>query len=265
VLFWKEHANTVECPKCKTSRWRSDNGGKKKIPQKVLRYFPIKPQLQRFFMMKEIAEEMRWHKGKRKDDGNTLRHPIDFIVCKDFDKRYYRFARDSRNVRLGLASDGFNPFGNMSITYNIWPIILTLYNLPPWKCMKSPNLLLSLLIPEPTSPGNKIDVYLQLLVDDLKELWNDGVSTYDALMKEMFQLRAALLWTINDFPAYANLSGWSTKGKLACPICNKDTDFRRLKHGHKTCYMGHRQWLPKGHVWRIRKELFDGINRVGNF
>jgi len=94
-------------------------------------------------------------------------------VWKDFDKRYYRFASDSRNVRLGLASDGFNPFGNMSTTYSIWPVILAVYNLPPWKCMKSPNLLLSLLISGPTSPGNKIDVYLQPLVDDLKELWNE--------------------------------------------------------------------------------------------
>jgi hypothetical protein len=92
----------------------------------------------------------------------------------------------------------------------------------------------------------------------LKELWNEGVSTYDALTKETFQLRAALIWTMNDFPVYANLSGWSTKGKLACPISNKDTYFRRLKHGHKMCYMAHRRWLPQGHVWLIRKELFDG-------
>ncbi|XP_062147815.1 uncharacterized protein LOC133856781 [Alnus glutinosa] len=124
--------------------------------------------------------------------------------------------------------------------------------------MKSPNLLLSLLILGPTVLGNKIEVYLQPLVDDLKELWNEGVSTYDALTKETFQLRAALLWTINDFLTYANLFGWSTKEKLACPICNKDTDFRRLKHGHKMCCMGHRRWLPQGHAWRIRKELFDG-------
>jgi len=61
------------------------------------------------------------------------------------------------------------------------------------------------------------------------------------LMKETFQVRVALLWTINNFPAYANLFGWSTKGKLACLICNKDTDIRRLKHGHKMCYMGHRR------------------------
>jgi hypothetical protein len=92
--------------------------------QKVLRYFPIKPQLQRFFMMKEIAEEMRWHKDKQKDNGNTLRHPADSIMWKDFDKRYNRFASDSRNVRLGLASDGFNPFCNMSTTNSIWPVIL---------------------------------------------------------------------------------------------------------------------------------------------
>lgn len=49
--------------------------------------------------------------------------------------------------------------------------------------MKSPNLLLFVLISGPTSPENKIDVYLQPLVDDLKELWNKGVSMYDALMK----------------------------------------------------------------------------------
>ena len=27
------------------------------------------------------------------------------------------------------------------------------------------------------------------------------------------------MWTINDFPAYGMLSGWSTHGKLACPYC----------------------------------------------
>jgi hypothetical protein len=87
-----------------------------------------------------------------------------------------------------------------------------------------------------------------LLVDDLHELWNEGVSTYDALTKEIFQLHAALLWTINDL--YENLSGWSTKGSLACPICNKNTTFKRLKYGQKTCYMGHHRWLPRGHIWR---------------
>ena len=39
---------------------------------------------------------------------------------------------------------------------------------------------------------------------------------------ENFCLHACFLWTINDFLAYGNLSGWSTKGYKACPVCNED-------------------------------------------
>ena len=71
---------------------------------------------------------------------------------------------------LGLASDGFNPFGNMSISYNMWPVVLIPYNLPPWMCMKKTFFMLSLLIPGPTTPGNDIDIYLQSLIDELNDL-----------------------------------------------------------------------------------------------
>ncbi|XP_020964472.1 uncharacterized protein LOC110265673 [Arachis ipaensis] len=51
-----------------------------------------------------------------------------------------------------------------------------------------------------------IDVYLQPLIEELKELWKLGVETYDAARNKTFQMRAAFLWTISDFPAYAMLS-----------------------------------------------------------
>ena len=104
----------------------------------------------------------------------------------------------------------------------------------------TPLYCLSLLILGRKAPGNKIDMYLQPLVDDLKELWNERIKTYDASTQHSFKLHAALLWTINDFPAYVNLSGWSTKGKLACPICNENTESSYLKSRHKLCSMGHR-------------------------
>jgi hypothetical protein len=179
-------------------------------------------------------------------------------VWKEFDKKHDWFARDSRNMRLGLASDGFNPFSNTSTSYSMWPVVLALYNIPPWRCMKAPNLILSLLIPRLTAPRNEIDVYLQPLGDDLHELWNEGISTYDAATKETFQLHEALLWTINDFLVYGNLSWWFTKGSLACLVYNKNTTFKRLKYRHKTCYIGHRRWLLRGHVWRRKGELFNG-------
>ena len=61
-------------------------------------------------------------------------------------------------------------------------------------------------------------MYLQPLIDELKTLWN-GVLTYDISKKQNFQMRVALLWTINDFTTYGTLSGWSTYRKLAYPIC----------------------------------------------
>jgi hypothetical protein len=110
-------------------------------------------------------------------------------------------------VRLGLASDGFNPFKSMYPSYSIWPVVMVTYNLPPWLCMRYAFMMLTLLIPRPKQPRNVIDVYLQPLIDELKVLWYNGVQTYDAQKKQFFQLHAALVWTINDFPAYANLSG----------------------------------------------------------
>ena len=258
TLFWKENERYDHClnSNCKVARWKSGLGKHSKIPQKVARYFPIKPRLQRLFMSKEIAQDMRWHKEKHVDD-SVMRHPADAKEWQEFDKRHSWFANDARNVRLGLASDGFNPFGNMSVAYSMWPVVLVIYNLPPWKCMKEPFFILAMLIPGKDSPGNDIDVYLTPLIDDLKELWVDGIDTYDAYSGENFKLHAALLWTINDFPAYGMLSGWSTKGKLACPVCNKGTCSITLKNGGKQCYMSHRRYLDANHVWR-RSKKFDG-------
>ena len=88
--------------------------------------------------------------------------------------------------------------------------------------------MLSLLIPGPQAPGRDIDVYLRPLIDELKKLWIDGVVTYDVSTEQTFKMHAVVMWTINDFPAYGNLSGWSTKGYLACPNCNEDKSSQRL-------------------------------------
>jgi len=173
------------------------------------------------------------------------------------DATYEWFAEDPRNVRLGLASDGFNPFGMLNVSYSCWPMILIPYNLPPWLCLKQSYWMLSMMIPGARSPGVSIDVYLQPLIDELKVLWEEGVKAWDAKERKDFDLHAILLWTINDFPAYAMLSGWSTKGKFACPYCHTETDYLWLKHGKKHCYMGHRRFLPMDHKWRKNKVSFN--------
>ncbi|XP_059664327.1 uncharacterized protein LOC132310119 [Cornus florida] len=258
ILFLKEYENNEFCPRCGESRYKSHEGKGKKIPQKILRYFPLKSRLQRLFMSRKISSDMRWHKEKRVKETNIFRHPADSMTWEKFDIRHPWFSAEPRNVRLGLASDGFNPFSNMSNSYSMWPVMVFPYNLPPWKCMKEPYLFMSLLIPGLRSPGKEIDVYLRPLIDELKELWVDGVMTYDASTMCTFRLHVALLWTINDFPAYGDLSGWVTKGYMACPVCNFDASSIRLEHGKKICWFCHRRWLPLDHKWRNLYKQFDG-------
>ena len=270
MLFWQENEGLDVCSICKSSRWKEfPNANSEveqpkyehKVPAKVLRHFPLIPRLQRLFMCSKTAESMRWHEEERSKDGK-MRHPTDGEAWKNFDSLHEDFSTDSRNVRLGLASDGFNPFRTMSISHSTWPVMMVVYNFPPWLCMKPEYTMLSLLIPGPQSPGNDIDVYLQPLIQELKDLWEFGVETYDASENETFLLRAALLWTISDYPGYAMLSGWSTKGRLACAYCNYDTKSSYLKHSHKMCYMNHRVFLLMSHPWRSNKTSFNGKKKL---
>ncbi|XP_027912627.1 uncharacterized protein LOC114172228 [Vigna unguiculata] len=143
-------------------------------------------------MSSKIAEHMQWHASRSTHEG-ILRHPSDSEAWKNFDLMNPQFASDPRNVRLGLATDGFNPFGDLR---------------------------------------NDIDVYLRPLIEELKELWNTGVETFDSHKKEVFHMHATILWTISDFPSLGTLSGWNTHTRLACPRCNFDTTPKKIQ-GHK--------------------------------
>ena len=195
---------------------------------------------------------MRWHKEKRLHEDGVLRHSTDSEVWKDFDNHYPWFAHDARNVRLGLAIDGFNPFGTISNNYSMWHVILMPYNMPPWKCMKESFFMMSLLIPGPQAPGKEMDIYLSPLIDELKDLWHDRVHTFDMSNGDYFRMIACLLWTIHDFPAYGSLFSWSTKGYKTCPTCNEDISSQGIRS--KICYMGHRRFLPFNHNWRRSRQ-----------
>ena len=102
------------------------------------------------------------------------------------------------------------------------------------------------------------DVFLKPLIKDLKDLWEFGVEIYDAYSKTNFNLRAAIIWAINNFLQYGDLSGWSTNGYMACLRCHKDISSWQLASARKICYMGHRRFLPKNHKWRKASRSFDG-------
>jgi hypothetical protein len=115
-----------------------------------------------------------------------------------------------------MSTDGVNPFGNQSSTHSTWPVVLSIYNLPPWLCKKQKFMMFSISISGPKQPGDRIDVYLRPLVDDLKKLWRPSVDVWDEFKREDFRLHGMLFTTINDLPAHSNMSKQSKRMGEAC-------------------------------------------------
>ncbi|CAK8565438.1 unnamed protein product [Lathyrus sativus] len=260
MLYYKDTIADRECRFCHEPRYaprKPGMGNYNDVPVKRMHYLPITPRLKRLYASIETAKDMIWHHHNN-SSSCVLRHPSDGKSWKNFDEIHPDFANEPRNVRLGLCSDGFTPYIQASSSpYSCWHVIVTPYNLPPELCMTKPFMFLTCLIPGPHNPKAHIDVYLQPLIDELQNLWNQGVLTYDIPTQQNFVMKAALMWIINDFPAYGMLSGWSTQGKLACPVCMDGNKAFTLEYGGKNSWFNcHRRFLPRNHAFRRSKKRF---------
>ena len=175
VLFRNEYEHLRVCPKCGAKRFREDLVGEA-VPAKVLRHFPIIPRIKSMFRCKSIAQLMSWHAKSRSTD-DVMRVPADSDAWKHVDSKWPMFAGEARNIRLGLAMDGVNPFGLRSSSWSTWPVCLVNYNIPPWMATKKGHLLLALIVPGKYKVKN-MDVYLAPLVEELRTLW-DGITVRD--------------------------------------------------------------------------------------
>ena len=144
ILYRDEYEKLDACPVCDEKRYKirqNDPGdidgepSKKKVPAKVMWYFPIMPRLKRLFRNKDHAKLMRWHKEECKQD-QLLRHPADGSQWRNVDREFPDFDMDPRNIKFGLSTDAMNPFGEQGSSYSTWPVTLCMFNLPSWLCMK---------------------------------------------------------------------------------------------------------------------------------
>lgn len=87
-----------------------------------------------------------------------IRHTVDSL--------FPNFVLEPRNLRLGLATGGMNPFVNLSTNHTSCHVLI-IYKLSPWLSMKRKYMMLSMMISGPKQSGNDIDVYLTPLIKDL--------------------------------------------------------------------------------------------------
>jgi hypothetical protein len=121
------------------------------------------------------------------------------------------------------------------------------YNLPPNKCLKQGFVFIALVILGPKELRKQMNIFLRLLMEEMKELWQ-GVDAYDSHLKCRFNLCAAYLWSIYDYLAYGKFAGWCVHGRLNSPICTNDTNAFRLQHGKKNSFFDcYRRFLTSNH------------------
>jgi hypothetical protein len=111
-------------------------------------YFPLIPRLLATYRSPTMAPHMRFHAKHRSSDG-IMRGPYDGeawqVVLNDPQCDF--MAKEDRNVWFGMAMDGMNSFFNNSSSHSIWPVVLILYNLPPWMAIQKGHIILSCIIP----------------------------------------------------------------------------------------------------------------------
>ena len=145
IIYYGQYASENKCPQCEISRYRIDKVTKK-VPRKVLLYIPIILCFQWIFSYQSITQFMDYHTKNRSEDG-VLCMPADGSAMKNIKEKWPIFIDEPRNVRLSLAVDGFNPYGELRSTYSVCHVFVINNNLPPWMSIKRENTMLAMIIP----------------------------------------------------------------------------------------------------------------------
>lgn len=133
-------------------------------------YLPIKPRLTRLFGTANIAAVLQSHTAL----GNSSARVYDIQQSSAWEAAYSSdgvFAGDPWGISLAFCTDGVNPFAHNKVTYSMWPLMMTLLNLPRKLRNRFSSILLVGVIPgNGTKEAFHLDPYIDILVDELLEI-----------------------------------------------------------------------------------------------
>jgi hypothetical protein len=89
---------------------------------------------------------MDYH-AQNRSENDVLRMSADGSLYKNIEERWPIFKEEPRNVRILLAADGVNPFGELRSIYSVWPIFVINNNLPSWMSIKREHTMLAMIVP----------------------------------------------------------------------------------------------------------------------
>ena len=235
LLFRNEYAELVECPNCGDKRYIFEDLC---TAAQRFTYLPLKPQLARMFGDSNIAQILQSH--AMQDDNQDCIYDIhQSPTWKSAYQPDGIFKGDPRGISLALSTDGVNPFAHNRVHYSMWPLMLTLLNLPRRLRNKFSSIMLVGIVPgNGSQEPQSLDPFLDVLVDELLEL--SGCVLYDAYQKKHFNCKVELLLHVLGMCNVMSVVG--SGGLHGCMFCN--IQGQRNKDLNKTVYSQNRRFLP---------------------
>jgi hypothetical protein len=210
--------STCSYKDCNEPRYRSQQSSKAKPkPRATMLYMPITPIIQAYYANAETSHQMRHRDNCLKQTLDILAEGAgvkksEFANSGNHIRHYNKLGlfKDKRDTALSISSDGAQL--TMKKQSNIWLLVMVLLNLPPEMCYKANNVIISLVIPGPSAPGD-IESFIYPLFEEMARA-SVGMWTWDAVDSSYFVLRAYLCGVKGDMLRSAKLSGMAGHSAL---------------------------------------------------
>ena len=197
IIYREEYKCMTQCPKCGEPRYFDGT----EAPRKRFKYIPLTPRFQCYYGNTNMSQLLQSHNS----DLQQVREVQDLHQSKAWYEWYGKggqFHENPRSLSLGLCTDGLNPFSHNKVAYSMWPITLSLLNLPRNIRQLFGAMMLVGIIPGKSEPANS-DPYLQVVVDELLQLFD--FTLYDAYRNEHFRLKVDILLHVFDYPGQCKI------------------------------------------------------------
>jgi hypothetical protein len=195
---------------------------KKGHPRAQMLYTPITSVIQSLYKNKEMAEAMRYRHRHLQEALKKLTPDSPPAEYSDFSNsishiHQSHLFKNETDTAITISGDGAQL--TMKKQSDVWVLVVTILNLPPNMRSKAANIIIPLVIPGPSSPGN-VESFIYVLYEELAKL-SIGVWTWDALSETYFLLKVFLCGVLGDMLGSAKLSRMA--GHMALYGCRFST------------------------------------------
>lgn len=211
LVFRGDYTSLDVCTICGASRY--ENPG---VAAKRFTYLPVGPRLVRMFGTSNLSEIIQAHGLHCTEERACMYDIHDSPAWRLAYSSSGEFGSEYRSISFAFNTDGVNPYSQNRVSYSMWPIILTVLNLPRDIRYSFGNFWLVGTIPgNGTKEPKSLDPYLSILVDELLSITNQLV--FDAYQGAPFKLKVDILLHILDYPGIGKV--FNVMGANAYQAC----------------------------------------------